>query len=213
MATFTGFPPEAVRFYEQLEQDNSKEFWLANKATYEAAVRDPMVLLLEELATEFGEGSVFRPYRDVRFSKDKSPYKTYQGGFAQLSPGTGYYVHLDANGLMAGGGFHAHTPAQVERYRVAVDASPSGDALSGIVAKLAKAGYKIEGEQLKSRPRGYDADHPRIDLLRHKSLTAGLYFGAPDWLAKREALTRVKKAWTALRPLNTWIDEHVGAPE
>jgi len=213
MAKFTGFPAEAVRFYEQLEQDNSKAFWEANKATYDAAVRDPMRALLDELAEEFGEVSIFRPYRDIRFSNDKSPYKTYQGGFAAVHPGVGYYVHLDANGLMAGGGFHSHTPAQVDRYRHAVDDEGSGKALATAVARLEKAGFVIEGERLKTKPKGYDADHPRIELLRHKSLTAALPFGVAPWLPTREALTRVRKAWTALKPLNAWIDEYVGAPD
>jgi uncharacterized protein (TIGR02453 family) len=212
MARFSGFPVEAVAFYEQLEQHNTKEFWAEHKATYESAVREPMRSLLEELAGEFGEGTVFRPYRDLRFSKDKTPYKTHQGGFAQTHAGSGYYVHLDSDGLMAGGGFHAHSPAQVERFRKAVDDDGTGEPLAAIVAALEKAGFEIGGETLKTRPKGYAADHPRIDLLRHKTLTAAKHFGTPAWLARREALTRVKKAWTAIRPLDAWIGEHVGAP-
>jgi uncharacterized protein (TIGR02453 family) len=207
---FHGFPAEAVDFYARLERDNTREFWQANKATYEACVREPMVALLDELSEEFGAGSAFRPHRDVRFSRDKSPYKTYQGGFAALTPGTGYYLHLDATGLLAGGGFHAHSPAQVERFRAGVDRDDTGSELVGIVSRLERLGFEVGGDAVKTRPRGFVADHPRIDLLRHKSLTVGRQFGAPEWLATRTALTRVREAWRAVRPLNEWLDRNAG---
>src|SRR5690349_1361537 len=133
MASFAGFPEEAASFYERLGVDNTRAFWQANKVTYDEAVRAPMVSLLEELAAEFGSGSVFRPQRDIRFSKDKSPYKTYQGGFVPITPGTGYYVELSAAGLQVGGGFHAHSPTQVDRYRRAVDDDSAGQSLETLV--------------------------------------------------------------------------------
>lgn len=213
MTGFSGFPTQALDFYERLEQDNTREFWQANKATYDACVREPMTALLEELAGEFGEGSVFRPHRDIRFSRDKSPYKIYQGAFAALSPGTGYYLHIDAAGLLAGGGFHAHGPAQTQRYRAAVDDRGHGEELVSIVSGLQAAGFEIGGEAVKTSPRGYGADHPRIELLRHKSLTVGRPFGAPDWLSTREALDHVRGAWREVRPLNEWLEENVGAAD
>jgi uncharacterized protein (TIGR02453 family) len=210
---FSGFPVESVAFYERLEQANTRAFWQAHKATYDACVREPMIALLEELAGEFGEGSVFRPHRDTRFSRDKSPYKTYQGGFVALSPGTGYYVQVDATGLQAGGGFHAHSPAQVQGFRSSVDDDAAGPALEEIVAGLETAGFEVGGVAVKTQPRGYGPDHPRIRLLRHKELTVSHHYGAPTWLATHEAVDQVREAWRRVRPLNEWIDEHVGAAE
>lgn len=212
MGAFGGFPAEAVDFYARLEQDNTRAFWTEHRSTYEAAVREPMTALLDDLADRFGAGKVFRPHRDVRFSPDKSPYKTHQGGFVEVRPGIGYYVHLDADGLMAGGGFYAPTPVQVERYRRAVDEERTGNVLVGIVARLGKAGFEIGGDTLKTRPRGYPADHPRIEMLRHRSLTARLHLGAPAWLATPEAVGHVRGAWTAMEPLNTWLGDHLGSP-
>jgi uncharacterized protein (TIGR02453 family) len=212
MSTFAGFPREALSFYARLAEDNSREFWQANKATYDRTVRAPMVALLDELGPEFGPGSVFRPHRDTRFSRDKSPYKTYQGGFVALTPGTGYYVELSAQGLVVGGGFHAHSPAQVERYRGAVDDERAGQVLETVVEALTARRFEIGGDVVATRPRGVAADHPRLELMRHRSLTASRRFGSPAWLATRDVVDHVRAAWRDVRPLNDWLDEHVGGP-
>jgi uncharacterized protein (TIGR02453 family) len=210
---FTGFPAAALDFYDDLEMDNSKTYWTANKHVYEESVRAPMAALLAELEEEFGTAKMFRPYRDVRFAKDKSPYKTHQGAFVGVKPGIGYYVQLDSEGLLAGGGFHHHASTQVERYRTAVDDSSTGADLRAIVTVLRETGFELEGERLKTRPRGYDAEHPRVDLLRFKSLMALKRFGAPDWLATRATLDHVRDAWRRLVPLNEWIVLNVGPPD
>jgi uncharacterized protein (TIGR02453 family) len=154
MSGFTGFPAEALDFYARLERDNTREFWQANRTTYDTRVRGPFEALLGELAGEFGQGSAFRPHRDVRFSRDKSPYKTYQGAFVALTPGTGWYVELSSRGLLAGGGFHAHTPAQVTSYRQAVDDEATGPELADIVATLTGAGFTLGGDAVATKPRG-----------------------------------------------------------
>ncbi|WP_229231744.1 DUF2461 domain-containing protein [Sinomonas cyclohexanicum] len=210
MSAFEGFPAEGTEFYAGLEENNTKEWWTEHKDVYERAVRGPMTALLDELSTEFGEAKAFRPYRDVRFSKDKSPYKTHQGGFAQTTEGTGYYLHLDADGLTVGGGYHSPAPAQIARFRAAVDAPASGGELQQIVDALRADGYAINGERLKTVPREYAKDHPRGELLKHKSLTAGKAFGTPEWLGTPEALERVRASWTELRPLVEWLTEHLG---
>jgi uncharacterized protein (TIGR02453 family) len=208
--TFTGFPDAAITFYEGLEADNSKAFWQAHKSDYEQHVRTPMVELLDALEPEFGPAHMFRPYRDVRFSADKSPYKTYQGGFAAREEGIGLYVQISADGLLAAGGFHSHAPDQVERYRAAVDAAGTGSRLVSIVAELRAGGFEIDGDQLKTRPRGYPPDHPRLDLLRYRSLTADRLWAPEPWLHTPQALDRVRDTWRALMPLCAWVSEHVG---
>jgi uncharacterized protein (TIGR02453 family) len=207
--TFTGFPIEALDFYEDLENDNSRGWWTEHKPIYERSVRQPMSELLAALEPEFGTGTVFRPYRDIRFAKDKSPYKTHQGAFVEVGPGTGYYVQVDASGLLVGGGFHAHTPDQLALYRDAVDDDRVGAQLDRIVRTAAEDGFAIEGDRLKSRPRGYPADHPRIELLRHRTLTAGRSFGSPAWLNTPRCAEEVAGAWRALTPLVGWLRDHV----
>jgi uncharacterized protein (TIGR02453 family) len=211
MTDVVGFSERAVDFYSRLAADNTKDFWVANKSTYDAEVRDPMRALISSLESEFGPGKLFRPNRDTRFRQDKSPYKTSQAAIVGHRPGLGYYVQLDAAGLAAGGGFRSHDPSEVGRYRAAVDDPASGAALDGIVAALGEAGFAIEGERLKTVPRGYDRDHPRIELLRGRSLMVVRAFGAPDWLASPRVVEEVTAVWREVRPLVHWASAHVDA--
>lgn len=202
---FTGIPTAALDFYEDLQADPTKSFWTAHRQTYEDAVRLPLTALTRELAPEFGEGKLFRPYRDVRFSKDKTPYKDHQGATCGE-----HYVQLDAAGLLVAGGWYSSASDQVERFRNAVADDATGALLVGIIADLEAGGYTLTGEQLKTRPRGYDADHPRIDLLRHKSLYAWRRFDSPAWLATPKTRDVVAAAWRSYAPLLGWLADHVG---
>ena len=207
---FTGFAPQALDFFAGLEADNTKAFWSANKGIWESAARDPMLALLDELEDEFGPATPFRPYRDVRFSADKSPYKTHLGAVAGPTKGVGCYVQLSADGLAVGGGFHSHGSAQTARYRAAVDAPGSGIALETIVAGLRRKGFAVQGAGVKTAPRGFAKDHPRIELLRMAEVMVIRDLGAPDWLDTRRVVSEVTKAWRAVRPLSDWVVEHVG---
>ena len=169
MSGFAGIPVTALDFYEDLEADNTKSFWAAHKHVYDGSVKAPVEALAAELAPEFGTPKFFRPYRDVRFSKDKTPYKTHQGGFVGVAPSTGWYVQLSPRGLMSGGGFYEASGGRLAAFREAVAHDTYGAELERLVAKLGK-GREVGGDRLKTTPRGYDADHPRIDLLRHRSL-------------------------------------------
>ncbi|MEV4116563.1 DUF2461 domain-containing protein [Nonomuraea sp. NPDC049695] len=210
---FSGFPDEAFLFYEGLEADNSKTYFTRHKHLYEEAVREPMLALTEELAPEFGSAQLFRPYRDVRFSKDKSPYKTHQGAFVDLQPGIGFYVEVSAAGLFTAGGFYTQATDQVARYRAAVDEDLSGKPLESLTSALVAQGYALYGERLKTKPRGFSEDHPRIELLRHKSLYAGMSFEPEPWVSTAEVLTRVKDTWRAYGPLVDWLCTHVRGSE
>lgn len=210
---FSGFPAWGVQFYGQLEETNTKEFWAEHKSEWERTVRDPMRALVEELEDEFGPATVFRPNRDLRFSPDKSPYKTHQGAIAGHAPGIGYYVQLDADGLLVGGGFHTHSPAQTDRFRSAIEADPSGAELERIIGVLTAEGFALEGAALKTRPKGVDPDHPRLDLLRRKEIMALRRLGTPAWIESPGAVDGVREHWTAVRPLTDWIVTHVGPAE
>ena len=208
MNTFEGIQAAAFRFYEDLEENNNREWWLEHKATYDAEVREPLTALLAELEPRFGPAKIFRPNRDIRFSQDKSPYNTAQGAFAATREGVGYYVQISADGLLIGGGYHSHTPAQLARYRAAVDAPDSGLALQQITDAVSAAGFAIEGEKLKTVPRGFDKDHPRAELLKHKSLSAGVEVGQPAWLSTAAAKDEIASRWETLRPLVEWVSEY-----
>lgn len=207
---FTGIPFAALDFYEDLEADNSKTWWAAHKSAYDESVKAPMTALLAELEAEFGEGKVFRPYRDVRFSKDKTPYKTHQGGFVARGQSLGFYVQIDPAGLFVAGGFYGSTTDGIARYREAVDNDVRGVELEALVTTLTAAGFEIGGDQLKTKPRGYELDHPRIGLLRHKSLTASKHFGSPDWLETSTAKVHVRDTWRELVPLVEWARQVLG---
>jgi uncharacterized protein (TIGR02453 family) len=203
---FQGWPEEALDFYDGLEADNSKTYWLAHKETYETCVLAPMAELLAELEPEHGETKIFRPYRDVRFSKDKSPYKTAIGAHA----GDGY-IQLSAAGLAAGSGMYGMAPDQLDRFRAAVAADASGGALEQVIAELGKQDIEVHGrDSLKSAPRGYPADHPRIDLLRHKGLVAWKEWPVEPWLTTPAAKAEVAGFLVASRPLGQWLARHVG---
>lgn len=208
MDTFSGIPPEAFRFHEELEDNNNREWWLAHKDTYDRAVREPLALLLAQLEPEFGPARLFRPYRDVRFSQDKSPYKTAQGAFATRQEGVGYYLQVCADGLLVGGGYRSHTPAQLARFRAAADASGSGAALQEIVDAIAAAGFSIDGEKLKTVPRGFDRDHPRAELLKYKTLYSGSHLGREEWISTEAAAEEIAGRWRQLRPLIEWVGRH-----
>jgi uncharacterized protein (TIGR02453 family) len=206
-ATFTGFSERALGFYEGLEADNSKSYWTDRLPVYETCVRDPMLALLAELEPEFGPGRLFRPYRDVRFSKDKSPYKTHIGA---LAGDGGLYVQLGSEGLMLAGGYYTMARDQVERYRQAVIADRPGRALRRITGELARAGFELAGEQLARAPRGVDPQHPRIDLLRHKGIAGMQRFEEQPWLDQPACLQVVADGWRQLLPLCRWLDQQVG---
>ncbi len=206
--SFTGFPEAALDFYDDLEADNSKVFWEAHKEVYKGAVAAPMAALTEELADEFGTAKIFRPYRDVRFSKDKTPYKTHQGAFIGVGPATGYYLQIGAPGMRVGAGFYEASPTRLAAFRKAIDNDLYGPALEQIIAKLRSKGWEIGGETLKTSPRGWDADHPRIELLRHKSLTVMRDYGFEEIIHTPDLVPLIRKHWRETSALLDWLVEH-----
>lgn len=212
---FEGWPPEAITWFEGLEEDNSRTYFTATREVYEGAVRAPLQALVAELTAEFGgEPHFFRPYRDVRFSPDKSPYKT-QASAAIGDPDGGsrvYYVEISADGLMAGSGYHQMSRDQLTRYREAVADQRPGEDLERVVAGLEDGGYRIFGATLKTAPRGYPRDHPRVRLLRHKGLAVMADLPPGRALSSRQALEHVAGTWRAAEPLNRWLETHVGPP-
>jgi uncharacterized protein (TIGR02453 family) len=205
---FRGWPAEALDFYEGLEADNSKTYWTAHKAVYDEKVYAPMAALLAELEPEFGQGKIFRPNRDVRFSADKSPYKTAIAATLEH----GGYIHLSAKGLAAGSGMYMMAPDQLERYRQAVADDKTGAELEKIIAEVEAHRIEVGGhETLKTAPKGYPRDHPRADLLRNKGIVAWKEWPVAAWLGTAAAKKRVVDFLRVTRSLQDWLNRRVGA--
>lgn len=212
-ATFEGFSTEALAFYEGLEDDNSKAYWTANKVTYDLDVKGAMELFLASLPTEYQPFHVFRPNRDVRFAKDKSPYKTMHGASSETEGGSIRYTHLAATGLLVAAGQYMMQNDQVARQRAAIDDDSRGAQLLKIIAALRKKGYEIGpggNPPLKTAPKGYPADHPRIELLRWKGLIASVAISDVAVVTSSQVRTVAMKFWKDSQALCDWLDTNVG---
>lgn len=207
---FSGIPHDAIVFYEQLEADNSKAFWETNRERFKQVVRGPAEQLADELG-QYGDFHLFRPHNDLRFSKNKPPYKTHQGAYTESEGGAGYYFQISARGLMCGVGYYAMAKDQLERFRAAVDAEHTGTEVEALVAELTKRKYSIGAiGELKTAPRGYPKDHPRIELIRRKGLMVSKDFGAPKWIHTKQVASKIRQTWDGAADLNAWLDTHVG---
>ena len=171
---FKGFGPNACDFFVKLAADNTKGNFASLKNIFEEEIVGPMNALLGQMQDRFGgEAKLFRQHRDVRFSKDKSPYKTATyGGIYNPAHAMGWYVAIDARGFFAGRGIYQMGADDLKTYRDAA-AADGGAALAKAIARAENAGVEVSGDALKTAPRGYDKDHPRVDLLRRKNLIVG----------------------------------------
>ncbi|MEU4803222.1 DUF2461 domain-containing protein [Actinosynnema sp. NPDC023587] len=211
---FTGFGEYAIDFFDGLESDNSKAYWDDHKHTYQSDVRAPMEALLAALEPEFGKGKVFRPYRDVRFSKDKTPYKNYCGGVVEPGRGSGaHYVQISPEGLFVGGGSFAMASDQLARFRESVLDDVRGRALEELLAELTGDGWEVRGARLKRAPRGIDVEHPRIELLKRKRLYLVRIWPPDDVLHEPGCLDRVRRSWHEVTPFVEWCADHIGISE
>lgn len=202
---FRGFAPESLEFFRELAAHNNRDWFLAHKDVYQRACRAPMEALVAELAPRVGKVKISRINRDIRFSRDKAPYKTY------IAAGVGgNYISLSADGLFVGGGFYAPDSDALQRFRAAIDDDTTGRRLQAIVRTLRRRGYEAGShETLSSAPRGYSSDHPRIELLKMKDLFAGRRFPPAAWLATAKARGRIDRVIADTAPLVKWLRQHV----
>ncbi len=219
---FEGFADASGSFFKKLAKNQKKEWFDAHKDEYEEGWLRPMHALLAEVKEkvdaaypdcELGEPKVMRIYRDVRFSKDKSPYKTFIGGTVPLK-GTGgmgdvpaaFYFHVSPSECFAGAGLYMMDPIKLAKYRAAILDDDSGKELAKKVASLEKKGMRFTAaETLKKAPKGLPADHPRIDLLLRKGLVAGLDGVPRDKLSSRSLLDICVKAGREMAPVVRWL--------
>ena len=203
---FVGWKGDFRGFFLGLRANNSKPYFEAHRRQYEDDVKAPMLALLADLEPEFGPPRrVSRPYRDIRFSADKSPYKL--NIYADLERGG--YVALDAEGLVTAGGRYMLADGQLQKMRAAIAAERSGKELVEIVAELRKKGYAVEGQELKRVPPPYPQDHPRGDLLRHKYLIYFKRWPVGPWIATSKVPDRVAKVWRDGAPLEAWCARYM----
>jgi uncharacterized protein (TIGR02453 family) len=207
-----GFPAAATRFFAELEEDNSKAYWESHRQQFDEAVRAPMEALLDALPDPYQPFHVFRMNRDLRFSPDKSPYKT-QHGAVHPESGSVHYVHLDATGLLAACGAYVLSSAQLDRYRRAVDEDGTGGELEGVLMRVAEAGLEVGvggADPLKTAPRGYPKDHPRIELLRQKGVIASARLPGTKLRDGDPVRQFLVDTFATAEPLHHWLGEYVG---
>lgn len=207
-----GIPAEAFEFYDHLAVDNTREFWAEHKGEYEQYVRDPLRDLAEQIEPDFGPARIYRPYKDMRFSKDKTPIKDHQGCVFAAPNGLGWYVQISGSGLMIAGGWYQSTGPQVKRYRTYL-ADRGSERLRAALAVASEAGFVIDGDRLKTRPRGVAEDDPDLDLLRHRTLHATRLWEPAAWMGSSEFESVVRGCFEDLRPMIDVLGEMVGPAE
>ena len=202
---FRGWTGDFIGFFRGLEMDNTKSYFEAHRKQWEQDVKGPMEELLAELPSDLSPGKIFRINRDIRFSADKSPYKTNIGAIAG-----DLYIHLDARRFFIGTGAHVPDTKWLGAFREAVAGRPGG-AFEKIVTDLRGAGLNVGGNPLKTAPKGYAADHERIEVLRWREVTAGRSWPIEPWIATPKAKDRILESWALLKPFSTWLTKNVRA--
>jgi uncharacterized protein (TIGR02453 family) len=210
---FRGFPPGALDFLRELEDNNDRDWFKANRGRYDELLVAPASALGEELtAAGFGRTHLFRPWNDTRF-RPGPPVKEHVGLAVGYEGAGGFYVELSLDGLLVAAGLHNPAPDQVERMRRLVADGRTVAPLSKAIAGAAAAGLALSDPDLRRAPRGYPADHPRIDLLRHRALTVSQRHPLAGWLHRPAAGRRIRAQLDAAAPLVRWLRERVGPSE
>ena len=214
-ATSTGLDSDAFTFYTELEHNQNKEWWLANKQRYDTRVKAPVERLVDALGGEFGPLKIFRPYKDVRFSADKRPYKDHLGLVTADDSSATYYLQLSRHGLMLAGGLYQPAREQLARFREIVDDNRLVGDLEATLDEVGESGFAImTTDALATAPRGFRSDHPKIALLRLKRLAISVEHAPASWMhgddrGESQLVNRVRASWRTVRVWNDWIAENL----
>jgi uncharacterized protein (TIGR02453 family) len=208
MPSFTGWPQEALTFFADLEACNDRDWFKANRDRYDEVCAGPALALGADLA-DLGSPKLFRPWNDTRF-RPGPPIKEHIGLAIGMERAGGYYVELSLDGLLVAAGIHAPASDQVERLRAAVDKRRTAELLERALTTAHAAGLALNEPDLVRAPRGYPADHPRLDLLRRRRLTVARRHELGPWLQRREAGRRIRRQLDASSPLVLWLRQYVG---
>jgi uncharacterized protein (TIGR02453 family) len=208
---FRGFSPEALDFLRELEDNNDRDWFKANRARYDEHLVAPARALGEDFA-DLGRPHLFRPWNDTRFHA-RPPIKEHLGLAIGHEGAGGYYVELSLDGFLVAAGMHHPAPDQLDRLRRAIDAGRTAAGLTRALQRAHAAGFELNAPALARAPRGYPSDHPRLDLLRRRSLTVHRRHALGPWLHRPGAGTRVRNELEAASELVRWLREHVGASQ
>ncbi len=211
MPAFTGWPPAALTFLADLEAHNDRDWFKANRDRYEQSCAAPALALGADLS-DLGTPKLFRPWNDTRF-RPGPPIKEHVGLAIGYEGAGGWYVQLALDGVLVAAGLHAPKSDQVSRLRAAIDDGRKAAALTRALAVARAGGLALNEPDLIRVPRGFDADHPRADLLRRRSLTVSLTHPATGWLHKASAYERIRESLDAATPVVNWLRRHVGPPQ
>jgi uncharacterized protein (TIGR02453 family) len=202
------WPPAALEFLRELEADNDREWFKANRKRYDEDLLAPARQLADQLSS-FGEPRFFRPYRDTRF-RPGPPIKEQLAFAIGYGAAGSFYVQLSLDGLLVGAGLHHPAADQLERFRAAIDDARRATGFERALTTAEAAGLETIEPALKRAPKGYPADHPRIDRLRMKSLTVYRRHRLEPWLHTPSCDKRIQAELAAARPLVEWLSESVG---
>lgn len=208
MPAFSGWPPEALTFLADLEANNDRDWFKANRDRYNDSCAAPALALGDDLA-DLGTPKLFRPWNDTRF-RPGPPLKEHIGLAVGYEGAGGWYVQLGLDGVFVVGGLHNPKPDQVARLRAAIDDGRKAAALTRALAVARAAGLELNDPDLLRVPRGFDADHPRAELLRRRSLTVSQTHPPTTWVHKPAAYQRIRDSLDAATPLVKWLRRHVG---
>lgn len=202
------WPPQALEFLAELEQNNDRQWFKANRRRYDEDLLAPARALAEKLS-DLGTPHFFRPYNNTRF-RPGPPLKENLGVALGYGATGGFYFDLSLDGLLIAAGLHHPAPDQLERFRAAIDDDRAARGFERALSRAARAGLKLAEPQLRRAPRGYPTDHPRLERLRLKELTVSRRYPLEPWLHEPSCDERVRADLDAARPLVKWLAETVG---
>jgi uncharacterized protein (TIGR02453 family) len=211
MPAFTGWPKATMTFLADLEANNDRDWFKANRTRYDELCAAPALALGEDLS-DLGAPKLFRPWNDTRF-RPGPPIKEHIGLAVGYEGAGGWYVQLGLDGLLVAAGLYAPKPDQVARLRAAIDDGRKAAALTRALAVARAGGLSLNEPDLLRVPRGFDADHPRAELLRRRSLTVSRTMTPAAWMHGPKAYDRIREPLDAAAPMVKWLRRHVGAPQ
>lgn len=222
---FSGFPTTGLKFLRDLAANNDRDWFEAHRAIWDEQIVPSMLSWCEELAERLRDvmpraqfvprvgGSLYRLNRDIRFSKDKRPYKTHTAALiwegSEKNGSPGLYLHVAPDEVIFGGGLYVFEEAHLDRYRKRLLNERAAAALEEALAVAKKAGLKPDGEKLVRPPRGFTPEHPRAELSKYKGLVVGKSQKPAAWLHTRDALDRAEAAARSYAPLHAWLRDEL----
>ena len=209
----------SLRFLRSLRRNNTREWFDAHRAEYEASIKLPVRKLVADLKPllnaryphlEITHRSVYRINRDTRFSDDKTPYKTWVGCLFwdrrfKRNEGPALYLGIDPTGVALGGGIWRFEPLQRSVFRERVTTRPSEESFAMAVKKARKSGFIMMGRELKKVPVGYDSDHPNVEFLMHNGLYASRELDMPSGFGSPRFARQIAKLYEPCAPLINWM--------